>query len=78
MPYIRSLPSRTCRDGSFHSLLAEGHAVGALVLGGASLVGAHQDPVQGTVVLVVAVIGTLLDGTGDALVCVAVHKNSSF
>ena len=50
------------------SLLAEGQAVGALVLGGVALMGAHHDPVQGTVVGVLGVVGTLLDGTLDALV----------
>ena len=50
------------------SLLAEGQAVGALVLGGIALMGAHHDPVQGAVVGVLGVVGTLLDGTLDALV----------
>ena len=49
-------------------LLAEGQAVGALVLGGVALVGAHHDPVQGAVVGALGVVGTLLDGTLDALV----------
>ncbi len=56
------------------SLLAEGLAVGALVLGGVGLVGANQDPVQGAVVLAVTVIGAGFDGTFDALVCMAVHS----
>ena len=64
--------SRCCRAGGV-LLLAEGLAVGALVSSGVSLVGAHEDPVQGTVVLVIAVIGTLLNGTLDALVSVAIH-----
>ena len=50
------------------SLLAEGQAVGALVLGGVALMGAPHDPVQGTVVGVLGVVGALLDGTLDALV----------
>ena len=55
--------------GAAHgSLLAEGQAVGALVLGGGALMGAHHDPVQGTVVGVLGVVGALLDGTLDALV----------
>ena len=54
-------------------LLAEGLTVGALVLGGVSLMGAHQDSVQGAVVLGVAVISTLPDGALDALVGMTVH-----
>ena len=67
-----------CIGIRFRLLLAEGLAVGALVLGGVYLVGTHQDPVQGTEVLIVAVIDTLLDSTFDALVGMAVHKNASF
>ena len=62
--------------GEAGSLLAEGLTVGALVHGGGGLVGAHQDPVQRAEVLGVAVVGTLLDGTLDALVGVAVHIRS--
>ena len=62
----------------FLLLLAEGHAVGALVHGGVCLVGTHLDAIQGAVVLGVAVIGALLDGAGDALVGVTVHVFSSF
>ena len=58
------------------SALAEGLAVGALVLGGVHLVGAHQDLVQRAVVLVTAVMGALLDGALDALVCMTVHSKS--
>ena len=54
-------------------LSAERHTVGALVHGGVSLVGAHQNPVQGAVVLAVAVVGAGLNGAFDALVCMAVH-----
>ena len=64
----REKPRRILR-----SLLAERHAVGALVLGGILLVGAHHDLIQRTVVLGVAVIGALADGAGDTLVGVAVH-----
>ena len=56
-------------------LLPEGLAVGALVLGGIGLVGAHQNPVQRAVVLGIAVIGTGFDGTFDALVGMAVHSD---
>ena len=53
--------------------LPEGLAVGALIHGRICLVGTHQDLVQGAIVLVVAVVGTGLDGAFDALVCIAVH-----
>ena len=59
-------------------LLAEGHAVGALVHGGAALVGAHQNTLQGAVVLAVTVMGAAADGALDALVGMAVHSCSSF
>ena len=59
-------------------LLPEGHAVGALVLGGVFLVGTDLDAVQGAVVFTLAVVGTLMDGTFDRLVGMAVHKKSSF
>ena len=36
--------------------------------------GAHQDLVQGAVVLTLAVVGTLLDGTLDRLVSIAIHN----
>ena len=36
--------------------------------------GAHQDLVQGAVVLTLAVVGALGDGTLDGLVCIAVHR----
>lgn len=70
--------------GSSVSALAEGFAVGALVLGGVVLVGAHQDLVQGAVVLLAAVVGALLHGAGNAVVgragmagIVGVHENAS-
>ena len=59
--------------GSESLLFAEGHTVGALVLGGVPLVGAHQDLIQGAVVGVLGVMGAGLDGTLDALV--GIHKN---
>ena len=40
--------------------------------------GADQDLIQGTVVFLAAMMGTLLDGTLDTLVCMTVHKNASF
>ena len=36
--------------------------------------GTYQDLVQGAVVLTLAVMGTLLDGTLDRLVCIAIHN----
>ena len=54
-------------------LLAEGHTVGALIHRGAGLVGAHQNLVQRAVVLVLAVVCAVLDGTFDTLVGVVVH-----
>ena len=59
-------------------LFAEGHTVGALILGGVSLVGTHLDAVQRAVVLGVAVVGALGHGALDALVRMAVHKFPSF
>ena len=67
-----------CRNRPVQLLLAEGHAVGALVHGGIHLVGTHQDLVQGAVVLVLTMMGTLLDGTFDALVCMTIHKKPPF
>ena len=60
------------------SALTEGLAVGALVHGGVCFVGAHQDPVQGAVVLGVAVICAGLYGAFDALVGMMIHLSSSF
>ena len=51
----------------------EGLAVGALVLGGVGLVGAHQNAVQRAVVLVLTVVCALLDGALDTLVGMTVH-----
>ena len=59
-------------------LLAEGHAVGALVNSGVHFVGTHQDAVQGAVILVATMVGALLDSTLDALVCMTVHRKASF
>jgi len=62
-----------CRNNRLSLLLAEGHAVGALVRGRIHLVGAHHDLIQGAVVFVLTMVGALLDGTLDALVCMTVH-----
>jgi hypothetical protein len=55
-------------------LLAERHAVGALVLGGVAFVGTDHDAVQGAVVFLLTVMGTLVHGAFDGLVCVTVHN----
>ena len=54
-------------------LLPERLAIGALILGGVGFVGAHQNPVQGAVILAVAVIGTLRYGAFNTLVGMIVH-----
>ena len=59
-------------------LLAEGHAVGALVNSRVRLMGTHHDLVQGAVVIVLTMVGTLLDGAFDALVGMTVHRKASF
>ena len=56
----------------------EGLAVGALVFGGVSLVGANQDAVQGAVICVGAVVSALLNGAFNAFVGMAVHNVTSF
>ena len=58
---------------SFFSLLTEGLAVSALVGSGIGLVSTHQDPLQGAVIGILAVMLALLDGTLNALVCMAIH-----
>ena len=55
------------------SALAEGHAVGAGILCGIGFVGTHQNSIQRTVVFAGAVVGALVYGAFDALVCVAAH-----
>ena len=54
-------------------LLLEGLAVGALIHGGIGLVGANHDPIQGAVVLTLAVVCTLGDGAFNTLVSMAIH-----
>ena len=61
----------------FLLLLAEAHAVGALIHCGIALVGANQNGIQRAVVLGPAVVGALIYGTLDALVGMTVHKRSS-
>ena len=55
-------------------LLAEGHAVRALIHGRIGLMGADHNPLQRTVVGLIAMMGALLDSAFDALVCIAVHS----
>ena len=58
--------------------LSKGLAIGALVNSGICLMGAHEDPVQRAIVGIAAMMGTLLDGTLNALICMAVHTLTSF
>ena len=58
----------------FSLLLAEGHAIGALVHGRIGFVSANLDLVQRAVIFGFTVICALLDGASDALVCVAIHN----
>ena len=53
--------------------LAEGLAVSTLVHGGIALVGAYQNTVQSAVVLVLTMVCTLMNGTFNTLVGVAIH-----
>jgi uncharacterized MAPEG superfamily protein len=55
-------------------LLAEGHAVGALIHGRICLMGADQNSVEGAVVFAVAVVCALLDGAFNGLVCMTIHN----
>ena len=56
------------------SLLPEGLAVGALVHSGVGLMGANQNPLQGAVIGILAMMGTLLNSTLNRLVCMAIHS----
>ena len=49
-------------------LLAEGHTVSTLVNSGVHLVSAHHNAVQGTIVLFLAMMSALLNGTLDTLI----------
>ena len=55
--------------------LPERHAVGALVHGGVCFMGADHDFVQRAVVSLIAVVGTSMNSTFNALVCFAIHKD---
>jgi len=56
-------------------LSAEGLAVGALIGSRIFFMGANQDPVQRAVICLIAMVGALLDGAFDALVCILVHRS---
>ena len=71
--FVKSEMRRQKPPHSFPSLLAEGLAVGALVRGGIGLVSTNQDPVQGAVVCLLAVMLALLDSALNALVCMTIH-----
>ena len=55
-------------------LFAEGLAVGALVHSGVCLMGTYQDPLQGAVVGILTVVGTLRNSALDTFVCMAAHS----
>ena len=55
------------------SLLTEGFAVSTLVSSGIGLMGTNQDPLQTAEVRILAVMGALLNGTLNALVCMTIH-----
>ena len=60
--------SECCRNHLGSLLLTEGFADGALIHSGVTLVGADQNAIQRAVVCALGMVGTLLDGTLDALV----------
>jgi hypothetical protein len=70
--------SGTVPGGELGLLLAEGLTVGAGIHSGVHLVGTYQNPFQGTVVLVFAVVSALLDGAFNGFVGMTVHKKASF
>ena len=71
--FVKSEMRRQKPPHSFPSLLAEGLAVGALICGGIGLMSTNQDPVQGAVVCLLAVMLALLDSAFNALVCMTIH-----
>ena len=79
LPYIRNriLLFKSCEQKDRGSglpsrsvclLLPEGLAVGTLICSGVHFVGTNQNVLQGAVVLILAVMGTLLNGTFDTLI----------
>lgn len=73
---IKKCGSRSCRAGKL--FFAEGLTVGTLIHSRIQLMGANHDFVQRAIVFTLTMVGTLLDGTLDALVCIAIHHISSF
>ena len=59
---------------AFLLFLPEGLAVSALIHSRIAFMGADQNAIQRAVVLSITVISAGLDGTFDALVCMAVHS----
>lgn len=59
-------------------LAHKGQAVGALIHGGIALVGADLDLAERAVVLKVAVVGALGNGTLDGLIGLRFHDDSPF
>ncbi len=55
-------------------LLSEGLAVSALIHSGVTLVGAYQNAVQSALVGILTVVSALMNGTFNALVCLAIHN----
>lgn len=55
----------------------KGHTVCAQICSGTAFVGADKDVIQRTVVFASAVVRAVMNGTFDALVCMAVHSISS-
>ena len=55
------------------SLLAEGLTVSTLIHGRVCLMGADKNPLQGTEIGILTMVGTLLNSTFNALVCMAIH-----
>ena len=55
-------------------LLAERHTVSTLILSGICFVGADGNLVEGAVVFLLAMMGTLTDSALDGLVGMTVHK----
>ena len=55
-------------------LLAEGLAVGTLIHSGVSLVGTHQNTIQGAEVCILAVVCALCNSTLNALVSMTIHR----
>ena len=74
----KAAAENTAANRDFALLLAEGHAVGALILCGIVLVGTDTDPVQRTVIFLLAMVGALTDSAFNGLVGMAVHKKASF